>query len=164
MKRRLLKPLIITVLAVGILVIVIAALPYIPAVQYWHADKLERVGLDTQSKLRAYERSGDPTEMHAWLSENCDGGCGMQTYLTLSEWSMTHKKEFVRLVESMYENQQQQFTRLFAFTLDDSGQSDEFLRAYKGSESKAITAISRRLGRSVPWSDYMADPPKHKGE
>jgi hypothetical protein len=153
-----LKPSIIATLAIGMVVVILAILPLIPAVRYWGADEIEKIGLDTQRKLKAYERSGNPTEMRVWLSDNNDGGFGMQVYLTLSQWSMTHKKEFVRLVESFDVKQQKQFIGIFAFTLDDSGQSDEFLCAYKGSNCKAITAITRRLGRSVPWSDYIADP------
>lgn len=71
---------------------------------------------------------------------------------------MTQKKEFVQLVESLDVKQQKQFIVTFAFTLDDSGRSDEFLRAYKGSSCKAITAITRRLRCNVPWSGYSAEP------
>ena len=136
------KVLIASALVAAAFIAVFAAMMYVPAVEYWMADQLTRAGLDTKRVLAAYEGSGDPAELRAWVMDNPSGGIGQQICITLAGWSITHQHEFIRFTESLNAEQREQFVELFGFTLGDCGLGDDFDQAFRGHTSEVIRLIT----------------------
>ena len=136
---------------IGVLLVI---LPLFPALRYFGEDPISRAGLNTEYKLAAYERTGNPKEIRNWIINGPTDALRQQIYITLGEWSIKHQNEFIRLVESLNAKQRRNFVDTFAFVLDNSGKSKRFMYAYRSIGSETISKITRKLGRSASWSDY----------
>lgn len=132
--------------AVGVLLVlvVVHGVMLSSSVQYRLGDELQKVDILTKRKLAAYERTKDPVEIRNWLiGEYSTEGTGMQMYMTLENWSFSHQKEFVSLVESFPKADRKHFIKLFSFTLVDSNDKDQFRRAFKDYSSLVIDEIKK---------------------
>lgn len=109
--------------------------------RYATSDAIDRAGIDTQRQLTHYEGTQDAREIRSWLTDGPTEALGTQVRLTFGSWALKHPKDFVFIVEGLPEQKKREFIVLFAGTLGQSGQFDDFKRIFARYKSKVVQGI-----------------------
>lgn len=112
---------------------------------YATSDGITRAEIDTSRKLANYERTGDSTELRAWIMAGPTEAPGKQIMLTLGNWSLTHQKLFEALLAGLTPQQQRNFADKFGDVANQSSFGAPFRRAFEASDSQVIQQLRRKL-------------------
>jgi hypothetical protein len=69
--------------------------------RYSIEDPIDRAGIDTEKRLKDYERTGDTQPITQWLTAYHGEAPSQQVMMTLGEWEAWHRRQFLTLVESL---------------------------------------------------------------
>lgn len=124
-------------------------------------DSIERAAMDTEDRLAAYTRTGDPGEMRARLLAYHGDAPGTQVMLSLEKWSLAHQSQFLTLLEGLAPGPRRRvLERLVAEGTYSSGPDDPFRRAFAGYRSLVLTELDRMARSETP----PHRPPSHAVE
>jgi hypothetical protein len=65
--------------------------------------------------------------------------------LTLSEWSLTHQEEFIKLADGFSGEERRTFQERLCFAVVDSGRGESFRASFARHQSPAVKEILRLI-------------------
>lgn len=113
--------------------------------QYTSSDSIEKARIDTEHILTRFKKTRNADEVNAWLMHGPTEAPRTQINITLGQWALQNRNDFVNIIEDLPAKQRAKFIELFCNSLNQTSLGMEFKATFKANKSKSITAILEGL-------------------
>lgn len=117
---------------------------------YANSDGITRAGIDTSRVIARYERSGDATEIRAWIVNTPGAALTTQSDMTIGRWAPENPAKFAEIIEGMTEQERDVFFEHFFSSLSQSGlDKARFAEPFRPHNSPAVAQMIGHLNDTI---------------